>query len=45
MFIVFIKGSGKMGERFDNPEEMGRWIAENLKGRPAGQTVIVQLYV
>jgi hypothetical protein len=42
MYIVFIKDSGRMGKRFDNPEEMGRWIAENLK---AGQTVLVQLYV
>jgi len=42
MYIVFIEGSGKMGERFDNPEEMGRWIAANIK---AGQTIKVQLYI
>lgn len=42
MYIVFIKGSGRMGERFDDPVKMGKWIAENLK---AGQEIIVQLYI
>lgn len=30
MYIVFITGQS-MGKRFDDPEEMGRYIAENLK--------------
>jgi len=42
MYIVFIKGSGCMGTRFDDPAKMGKWIAENLK---AGQEIVVQLYV
>jgi hypothetical protein len=42
MYIVFIKGSGRMGERFDDPVKMGKWIAEHLK---YGVEIIVQLYV
>jgi hypothetical protein len=42
MYIVFIKNSGCMGERFDDPIKMGLWIARNLK---AGQEIVVQLYV
>jgi hypothetical protein len=42
MYIVFIKDSGKMGVRFDNPAEMGIWISKNIK---AGQEILVQLYV
>lgn len=42
MYIVFIKGSGCMGARFDDPVKMGQWIAENLK---VGQEILVQLYV
>jgi hypothetical protein len=37
-----IKDSGCMGTRFDNPAEMGQWIADNIK---VGQEIVVQLYV
>lgn len=41
MYIVFITGKS-MGKRFDDPEEMGRYIVENL-----GKGIIarVELYV
>jgi hypothetical protein len=42
MYICFIKGSGCMGVRFDNPEEMGNWISKNLK---VGNEIVVQLYI
>jgi alpha-galactosidase len=42
MYIVFIKGSGQMGKRFDDPAKMGKWIVENLK---TGLEIIVQLYI
>lgn len=42
MYIVFIENSGKMGKRFDDPAEMGKWIAKNIK---AGEKYVIMLYV
>ncbi len=42
MYIVFIRGSGQMGKRFDDPKEMGEWIAKNIK---KDQEIIVKLYI
>ena len=42
MYIVFIKNSGEMGKRFDDPAEMGLWISKNIK---VGLEIVVQLYI
>lgn len=41
MYIVFVTGKC-MGKRFDNPEEMGRYIASQLT---AGKVVRVELFI
>ena len=37
MYICFVKGSGCMGTRFDNPELMGKWIDATVGTSQSGK--------
>lgn len=44
MIIVFVEGSGQMGQRFDDPEAMGKYIASVLEKSPLAR-IRIQKYV